>query len=187
MSNAEKEALKKSAEEAGEEVGEAYSQGVVVGTKTTFPTVEKAIGETADVMTGTMNDKLEIASPSKVGKRQGAFYIEGIVLGIMENEAELAEKTAEIIDYMRRITDGSAEDAGQSLGITVAESMSASMMAGIKRALSSAQSFISRSGIYESASGKGGGVNVTQYFNTPVQSPYQTKVATEQGIKAVLY
>lgn len=187
MSNAEKEALKKSAEEAGEEVGEAYSQGVVVGTKTTFPTVEKAIGETADVMTGTMNDKLEIASPSKVGKRQGAFYIEGIVLGIMENEAELAEKTAEIIDYMRRITDVSAEDAGQSLGLTVAESMSASMMTGIKRALSSAQSFISRSGIYESASGKGGGVNVTQYFNTPVQSPYQTKVATEQGIKAVLY
>ena len=30
-------------------------------------------------------------------------------------------------------------------------------------------------------------VTVNQTFNTPVQSPYQTKMATEQGIKAVLY
>lgn len=143
--------------------------------------------ETVQDMVDTTSTVLDEHSPSKVGYRQGAFYIQGIAEGEEAKRAELAEKTAEIIEYMRRITDGSAEDAGQSLGITVAESMSASMMAGIKRALSSAQSFISHSGIYESASGKGGGVNVTQYFNTPVQSPYQTKMATQQGIKAVLY
>ncbi len=150
--------------------------------------LSQRVGDAMQNVIDTTNDVLAINSPSKVGEQQGMYYVEGLALGVEEREGELADSVTRLIGYMLKANESAAESAGMNLGTVLASAMSEALMAGVANAIDSAQRAIEGSGVLNASSGRSGGsVNITQNFNTPVQSPYQTRQATEQGIKAVLY
>lgn len=115
----------------GREAGENYTAGLAEGIENGTSEVDKAIKRLVDdTIVGTVNDRLEIRSPSRVGMEQGEFYDEGIALGIERNESTVISANLKMISDLESASQSAAATAGTALGNTMAKSMAAALQAG---------------------------------------------------------
>ena len=115
----------------GREAGENYAAGLAEGIENGTSEVDKAIKRLVDdTIVGTVNDRLEIRSPSRVGMEQGEFYDEGIALGIERNGSTVISANLKMISDLESASQSAAAAAGTALGNTMAKSMAAALQAG---------------------------------------------------------
>lgn len=129
-------------EESGEEVGENFTDGVAKGVEDGTVKVEKAVETMAKNMVQTVNNELQIRSPSKVGAQQGEYYDEGIAEGIEDGTPTVVKAAKEMVNNLESATEKVAAAAGTSLGQTIAENLSKSMLDGLHEAISKGQAYI---------------------------------------------
>ena len=111
------EGLASGAESAGYAAGSAYGDGLVRGLKSRTDAVIGASMGLANNMSGMVNARLEIASPSRVAKRQGMYYGEGLVVGLRESMKSVRTAAANIADAVVAVP-GSAAAKTASGGVT---------------------------------------------------------------------
>lgn len=115
----------------GREAGENYAAGLAEGIENGTSEVDKAIKRLVDdTIVGTVNDRLEIRSPSRVGMEQGEFYDEGIAQGIDRNSGTVISANLKMISDLEARSQSAAAAAGTALGNTMAKSMAAALQAG---------------------------------------------------------
>lgn len=84
-------------ESDAKEQGSNYGKGFVSGLESQFERVSEAARRLANITTGSTRRTLQIASPSKVARKDGGYFSEGFALGI-EDETPLA------IDKVKRMS-----------------------------------------------------------------------------------
>ena len=129
-------------EESGEEVGENFTDGVAKGVEDGTVKVEKAVETMAKNMVQTVNEELQIRSPSKVGAQQGEYYDEGIAEGIEDGTPTVVKAAKEMVNDLESATEKVAAAAGTSLGQTIAENLSKSMLDGLHEAIAKGQAYV---------------------------------------------
>lgn len=129
-------------EESGEVVGENFTDGVAKGVEDGTVKVEKAVETMAKNMVQTVNNELQIRSPSKVGAQQGKYYDEGIAEGIEDGTPTVVKAAKEMVNDLESATEKVAAAAGTSLGQTIAENLSKSMLDGLHEAIAKGQAYV---------------------------------------------
>ena len=129
-------------EESGEEVGENFTDGVAKGVEDGTDKVEKAAETMAKNMVQTVNSELQIRSPSKVGEQQGEYYDEGIAEGIEDGTPKVVRAAKGMVNDLESATKKVAAAAGTSLGQTIAENLSKSMLDGLHEAIAKGQAYV---------------------------------------------
>lgn len=81
---------------AGENVGSAFVDGMIAGMDAKGDELRRKARELASIPNEETRDKLEIRSPSKVAKRLGGFFGEGLAVGLSESEEEVARAAASL-------------------------------------------------------------------------------------------
>ena len=111
------EGLASGAEAAGYAAGSAYGDGLVKGLQSSIPTVSTAARDLVGTMSDRVNSHLEIASPSRVAKRQGMYYGEGLVVGLRESMKSVRAAAKNVADAVVAVP-GSAAAKTASGGVT---------------------------------------------------------------------
>lgn len=81
---------------AGEEIGSAFVDGMIAGMDAKGEELRRKARELASIPDDETRDQLEINSPSKVAKRLGGFFGEGLAVGLSESEKEVARAAASL-------------------------------------------------------------------------------------------
>lgn len=70
--------------------GQETGNGIISGIKSKTPEVKKSITDTANIMIDSYNKQLKINSPSKVFEESSGYIIDGIVVGVEQNQGRAA-------------------------------------------------------------------------------------------------
>ena len=92
----EMQAIAEDAAKAGEEVGKAFADGMITGMEVKQVDLRRSAVELGNIPPQTVSEVQQIASPSKVAKRLGGFFGEGLAVGLSESEEEVARAAASL-------------------------------------------------------------------------------------------
>lgn len=129
-------------EKVGEDAGENYTAGIEKGIEVGTGKVVEATRKMAQRIYKTVNDELKIRSPSKVGKEQGEYYDEGIVEGIASGSADVVKSAVVMIEDLETQAENAAASAGTSIGQTIADNLTKSMLDGFHEAVKQGQAYV---------------------------------------------
>ena len=109
-------------EEVGEEAGENYVKGLERGVLKNLDKIKEAGKKAAWTLVDSVDEQLQINSPSKVGEEQGKFYDLGIAKGILDNGYVMVDGALKAIKDLEAAAQSAARAAGESIGGTIASS-----------------------------------------------------------------
>lgn len=95
----------------GESAGASYGDGMVTGINSKKGAVERAASSLAGKINTSVRTVLQERSPSRVAKEIGEYYVEGLAIGLEDEEDNLYKTAKDIATNMNNTMDHSLESS----------------------------------------------------------------------------